>query len=203
MEAESKYPNHFSQSLLVFPKIEGINRYKFWKWRFWGDQPWGFQNLKSCNIQSMGQNNRIQIVPMSQDLFLPHFLIKIFVYQILMDYFRKLLISQLLMEIFQNKICRLCILTSSIHFWHQTPEKVSKSIQKNILNMTVLKFRPQISVKTRGDPAKWSRSLELASFNLLETYILVSVNIILFNFYTVRLLEFPEKKSLLVLQLFH
>ncbi len=46
-------------------------------------------------------------------------------------YFRKSLISQLLLGIFQKKFVDALILMSSIHFWYQVPGKTSKFIQKN------------------------------------------------------------------------
>ncbi len=49
---------------------------------------------------------------------------------ILKVYFRKSLISQLLLGIFQKKFVDKINLTSSIHFWCQIPGNTSKSIRK-------------------------------------------------------------------------
>jgi hypothetical protein len=45
---------------------------------FWAGQPWGFRESNLCKNQSLGPKNNIQKVSMSNDLFLSHFLMKIF-----------------------------------------------------------------------------------------------------------------------------
>ncbi len=71
---------------------------------------------------------------MSNDVFVTFFNENIFYTEkaaILKVYFRKSLISQLLLRIFQKKFEDTVVLTSSIHFWCQIPGNTSKSIQKN------------------------------------------------------------------------
>jgi hypothetical protein len=97
-DAESKYHSHFSQSPLVFPKIEGVNAGSDC-FDVLGRPTLGLSGTKLYKNQSSGPNNNIQKVSMSNNLFLSLFLMKIFFYTeksaILKVYFRKSLITQL------------------------------------------------------------------------------------------------------------
>jgi hypothetical protein len=84
---------------------------------FWARQSWGFRGYNLCKNLSSGLNNNIQKVSMF--VFVTFFNENIFYTKkcaILKVYFRKSLISQLLLRIFQKKIVDKVILTSSINF---------------------------------------------------------------------------------------
>jgi hypothetical protein len=77
--------------------------------------------------------------------------------------------------ILQKKNCRHDIFDEFYPFLSKNSHRNQQIPSKKIVNMGVLKFTPSIFGKTRGNPAKWLGSSESssASFNLLETYILI------------------------------
>jgi hypothetical protein len=77
-DAESEYLNHFSQSPLVFPEIEGVNA---------GSDCFDVLDRTALRLLGLqfikkskrgGPNNTIPKVSVSNDLFLSLFLVKIF-----------------------------------------------------------------------------------------------------------------------------
>jgi hypothetical protein len=110
-DAESKYHNNFSQSPLVFPEIEGVNAESDCF------DILGRTTLRLLGSQFMKKKSKIGTKeldsksPISNDCFCRFFNKNIYKYNtektaILKVYFRKSLISQLLLRIFQKKLQR-------------------------------------------------------------------------------------------------
>jgi hypothetical protein len=132
-DADSKYHNHFSRSPLVFPEIEGVNAgrdcFDVLGRTILGVS--GPQFMKKSKLGTKWYDPRSFNVEWF--VFITFFNENIFYTEkaaILKVYFRKSLITQLLLGIFHKKFVDKINLTSSIHFWYQTHRNFSKSIQK-------------------------------------------------------------------------
>jgi hypothetical protein len=133
-DAESKYHSHFSQSPLVSPKIEEVNAGSGCFEVLGRTNPFEPQIYAKIKVRDKIKTSKKSHEKVERFVYVTFFNENIFYTEkaaILKVYFRKSLISQLLLGIFQRKVVNRVILTSSIHFCQQIPRKSSKFIQKN------------------------------------------------------------------------